>query len=414
MRRILLLAPETHRIPANQFFQFDRIRRRLNVVVRLSKLHAVLRPKFPVPFQYHLLDVFAIGSSIVIAKHRQPLALLRQPGPESRASLARRALRFVRQIRRYFCIDHRADIHHTIHQLWPPRVIVLARNGMWLHPCVEVLRIVFITTRHPASRLHSLRRKVVIWIFFIRSPWVVTDHRVDLQQTKKKNQTSPILQPLHAIHLMIAVVQIVSFLEAQRPRHFQIVAVVGNHALRPHSGPCGIVDGIARERTRLEDLRSRAEVVIDTSNLNVHQLEKRVDEIFASGQSHGVRVNVLSFGYKYGVPVDADLVLDCRFIPNPHWIPELRSQTGLDEAVSQYVLSSPGVNAFVDSYVSLLNQMIEGYLREGKKYITLAVGCTGGKHRSVAISEAIAKRLNIGQAPTSIEAHAIHRDVGRE
>lgn len=185
---------------------------------------------------------------------------------------------------------------------------------------------------------------------------------------------------------------------------------------RPHplQGTDRIVDGIARERTRLEDLRSRAEVVIDTSNLNVHQLEKRVGEIFASGQSHGVRVNVLSFGYKYGVPVDADLVLDCRFIPNPHWIPELRALTGLDNAVSQHVLTSPGVDAFVDSYVSLLNQMAEGYLREGKKYVTLAVGCTGGKHRSVAISEAIAARLNKSEGSISIEAHAIHRDVGRE
>lgn len=185
---------------------------------------------------------------------------------------------------------------------------------------------------------------------------------------------------------------------------------------RPHplQGADRIVDGIARERARLEDLRSRAEIVIDTSNLNVHQLEKRVDEIFASGQSHGVRVNVLSFGYKYGVPVDADLVLDCRFIPNPHWVPELRSQTGLDTAVSRYVLSSSGVDAFVDSYVSLLNQMVDGYLREGKKYVTLAVGCTGGKHRSVAVSEAIADRLNKGDGPISIEAHAVHRDVGRE
>jgi len=185
---------------------------------------------------------------------------------------------------------------------------------------------------------------------------------------------------------------------------------------RPHplQGTDRIVDGIARERTRLEDLRSRAEVVIDTSNLNVHQLEKRVGEIFASGQSHGVRVNVLSFGYKYGVPVDADLVLDCRFIPNPHWIPELRALTGMDKAVSQHVLTSPGVDAFVDSYVSLLNQMAEGYLREGKKYVTLAVGCTGGKHRSVAISEAIAARLNKSDGSISIEAHAIHRDVGRE
>lgn len=185
---------------------------------------------------------------------------------------------------------------------------------------------------------------------------------------------------------------------------------------RPHplQGADRIVDGIARERARLEDLRSRAEVVIDTSNLNVHQLEKRVGEIFAEGQSHGIRVNVLSFGYKYGIPVDADLLLDCRFIQNPHWVPELRSKTGLDKAVNKYVLESAGVNAFVDLYVSLLNQMAEGYLREGKKYVTLAVGCTGGKHRSVAISEAIATRLNASKGPTSIEAHAIHRDVGRE
>jgi UPF0042 nucleotide-binding protein len=185
---------------------------------------------------------------------------------------------------------------------------------------------------------------------------------------------------------------------------------------RPHplQGADRIVDGIARERTRLEDLRSRAEVVIDTSNLNVHQLEKRVGEIFADGQSHGVRVNVLSFGYKYGVPVDADLLLDCRFIPNPHWVPELRSQTGLNSSVSMHVLSSPGVDAFVDSYVSLVNQMAEGYLREGKKYVTLAVGCTGGKHRSVAISEAIASRLNKSPGPTAIDAHAVHRDIGLE
>lgn len=189
---------------------------------------------------------------------------------------------------------------------------------------------------------------------------------------------------------------------------------------RPHplQGGDRIVDGIARERTKLEDLRSRADVVIDTSNLNVHQLEKRVGEIFASGEIHGVRVNVLSFGYKYGIPVDADLLLDCRFIPNPHWVPTLRHLTGLTEEVSEHVLSSPGVGAFVDSYVALLQLMAQGYLREGKKYVTLAVGCTGGKHRSVAIAEAIAARLNALPTPiggsVDIEAYARHRDVGRE
>lgn len=185
---------------------------------------------------------------------------------------------------------------------------------------------------------------------------------------------------------------------------------------RPHplQGDDRIVDGISRERIRLEDLRSRADVVIDTSNFNVHQLERRVGEIFAAGESHGIRVNVLSFGYKYGIPVDADLVLDCRFIPNPHWVPELRALTGIDPKVSTHVLSSPGVDKFIDGYIALLDQMAEGYLHEGKKYVTLAVGCTGGKHRSVAISESIASRLNASKGPVSIQAHAIHRDIGLE
>jgi UPF0042 nucleotide-binding protein len=185
---------------------------------------------------------------------------------------------------------------------------------------------------------------------------------------------------------------------------------------RPHplQGNDRIVDGIARERSRLEDLRAKADVVIDTSNLNVHELEKRVGEIFASGESHALRVNVLSFGYKYGIPVDADIVLDCRFIPNPHWIPELRALNGLSKEVSQHVIANEGVETFLDDYVSLFTQMVQGYLREGKKYVTLAIGCTGGKHRSVAIAETIAQRLNSTHGAVAIDAHAVHRDVGRE
>jgi UPF0042 nucleotide-binding protein len=173
-----------------------------------------------------------------------------------------------------------------------------------------------------------------------------------------------------------------------------------------------IVDGIARERAKLEDVRSQADVVIDTSNLNVHQLEKRIGEIFGAGKLQGIRVNVLSFGYKYGIPVDADLVLDCRFIPNPHWIPELRPLTGLTPQVSQKVLGSEGVTEFVHAYVSLVNSMLDGYMREGKKYVTIAVGCTGGKHRSVAITEEIAHQLS--QIGSEVSAHPTHRDVGRE
>lgn len=175
-----------------------------------------------------------------------------------------------------------------------------------------------------------------------------------------------------------------------------------------------IVDGIARERTKLEELRAQADVVIDSSNLNVHQLEKRTGEIFAAGMTKALRVNVLSFGYKYGIPVDSDLVLDCRFIPNPHWIPELRPLTGLDAPVSDRVLGSDGVSDFVASYVSVVEKMIPGYLREGKKYVTIAIGCTGGKHRSVAIAEEIARQLDKQSDDLHISAHATHRDVGRE
>ena len=185
---------------------------------------------------------------------------------------------------------------------------------------------------------------------------------------------------------------------------------------RPHplQGNGRIVDGIAAERAKLQELLSQADVVIDTSNLNVHQLEKRTTEIFAQGLTQSVRVNVLSFGYKYGIPVDADLVLDCRFIPNPHWIPELRPLTGLDDKVKSNVLSNAGVSQFVQSYVSVINQMLPGYLREGKKYLTVAIGCTGGRHRSVSVAREIAAQLDGERDDFSVSAHASHRDVGRE
>ena len=185
---------------------------------------------------------------------------------------------------------------------------------------------------------------------------------------------------------------------------------------RPHplQGTDRIVDGISRERVKLDELRSNADIVIDSSNLNVHQLEKRTGEIFAAGAGQALRINLLSFGYKYGIPVDADLVLDCRFIPNPHWIPELRPLTGLTEQVSAQVLGSEGVMDFVKSYVGVISQMLPGYLREGKKYITLAIGCTGGKHRSVAIAQEMSTQLNASSQDFTISAHATHRDVGRE
>ena len=187
---------------------------------------------------------------------------------------------------------------------------------------------------------------------------------------------------------------------------------------RPHplQGSDRIVDGIAKERERLREVRSISDLVIDSSSLNVHQLEAKVATIFQSDGDADLRVNVLSFGYKYGIPVDADLVMDCRFIANPHWIPELRPLTGLDAAVSANVLGSENTQEFLERYQSLFETMASGFFNEGRKYLTLAIECTGGKHRSVAIAEELSKRLNAKSVGSDrkIIAHAVHRDLGRE
>ncbi len=187
---------------------------------------------------------------------------------------------------------------------------------------------------------------------------------------------------------------------------------------RPHplQGSDRILVGITKERKRLQDVRSAADFVIDSSALNIHQLEAKVGEIFSKESDSDLRVNILSFGYKYGIPVDADLVMDCRFIANPHWIPELRPLTGLDKAVSDNVLASSNVQEFLTKYQSLFETMAVGFIQEGRKYLTLAVGCTGGKHRSVAISEELAKRFADSTHVTArkIAAQAVHRDLGRE
>jgi RNase adapter protein RapZ len=187
---------------------------------------------------------------------------------------------------------------------------------------------------------------------------------------------------------------------------------------RPHplQGSDRIVDGIAKERERLREVRSISDLVIDSSSLNVHQLEAKVASVFQSEGDADLRVNVLSFGYKYGIPVDADLVMDCRFIANPHWIPELRPLTGLDAAVSANVLGSENTQEFLERYQSLFETMASGFFNEGRKYLTLAIGCTGGKHRSVAVAEELSKRLNAKSVGSDrkIIAHAVHRDLGRE
>lgn len=181
---------------------------------------------------------------------------------------------------------------------------------------------------------------------------------------------------------------------------------------RPHplQGDGRLVDGIAAERELLRELRGGADLVIDTSDFNVHELRARIHDSLGRGSEAGLRFSVVSFGYKYGLPVDADLVVDCRFLPNPHWVPELRPLTGRDQPVRDYVLGQPGAKAFLDSYTDVLRLIADGYEREGKRYVTLAVGCTGGKHRSVAIAERLAARL----ADIGVDTQVGHRDVGRD
>ncbi len=182
---------------------------------------------------------------------------------------------------------------------------------------------------------------------------------------------------------------------------------------RPHplQGEGRLLDGILKERELLADLRSDADLVVDTSGLNVHQLSAKVrDAMGTQGDSARLRIAVVSFGFKYGVPLDADLVFDMRFLPNPFWVPELRPHTGRDAEVSDYVMSRPGAAEFVERAVDLLDTMIAGYVEQGRRYITLAIGCTGGKHRSVAVSEELARRL----ATPEIRTLLFHRDLGRE
>ena len=198
----------------------------------------------------------------------------------------------------------------------------------------------------------------------------------------------------------------VLFLEASDPalvRRFENVR-------RPHpmQEAGTILDGIAAERRVLLEVRGDSDIVLDTSALNVHELRARMHGYFGGDSVTGLRLNIISFGYKYGLPVDADLVADCRFLPNPHWVSELRPMSGLDAPVREYVLGQPEAKAFLDAYLSVLGVSLPGFEREGKRYVTLAIGCTGGKHRSVAIAQELAARLSGRDVAVS------HRDLGRE
>ena len=183
-------------------------------------------------------------------------------------------------------------------------------------------------------------------------------------------------------------------------------------ARRPHPLQEGgrLLDGLRRERAVIAALRGDADVVIDTSNLNVHQLTDKVAEALDTEHTTSLKATVVSFGFKYGIPVDADLVADMRFLPNPHWVPELRHLSGRDSEVAAYVKERPEAKDFIEKYLGVIETVVEGYLREGKRFMTIAVGCTGGKHRSVAMTEEIAARMR----ERGLDARPMHRDLGRE
>lgn len=183
-------------------------------------------------------------------------------------------------------------------------------------------------------------------------------------------------------------------------------------ARRPHplSREGRLIDGFTRERDLLRRIRGRADIVLDTSNLNVHQLGQRIQAAFDDPESDGLRVSIVSFGFKYGIPIDADMVADMRFLPNPYWIDDLRPMSGLDAPVRDYVRQQPRSTEFLDRYESLLSFLTDGFMAEDKQFLTVAIGCTGGRHRSVAMAEAFAERLRARGVRTQV----VHRDLGRE
>jgi UPF0042 nucleotide-binding protein len=201
---------------------------------------------------------------------------------------------------------------------------------------------------------------------------------------------------VHVLFLEAADEDLVRRFEGNRRRHPMIAA--------------GVVESIRQERALLEPIKEMADVVVDTSDLNVHQLRDRLVGLFAADQPSAMQTSVVSFGYKHGVPLDADLVLDCRFLPNPHWVDELRPLTGLDKPVQDYVLGQPETAEFLEKLDDLLGVLLPAFVKEGKSYLTVAVGCTGGHHRSVVLAEEISAQI----AKRGFRPTVTHRDVNND
>jgi RNase adapter protein RapZ len=218
----------------------------------------------------------------------------------------------------------------------------------------------------------------------------------------KVDDALPVIDALSARGDRVSVV----FLDA--PDDVLVKRFEGTRRRHPIAG-ASVEEAIADERRRLQAIRSRADVIMDTGELNVNQLRRRVFDLFGVGPESSMRTSVVSFGYKHGVPLDADLIFDCRFIPNPNWVEDLRPLSGLDEPVRAFVLVQEATGGFLDRVDDLLAMLLPAYMAEGKSYLTIAVGCTGGRHRSVVLAEELAKRLERHGCSASV----MHRDMDR-
>ncbi|MGA4669740.1 RNase adapter RapZ [Propionibacteriaceae bacterium Y1923] len=282
------------------------------------------------------------------------------------------------------------------------------------------MRLVIITGMSGAGRRTAAHTMEDLgWYVVDNLPALMIPHLMEIAANNKIRRVSVILD-VRSAALVDQMPQLETALEANgiRPEVLFLeatdaVIVKRQESSRrplPLQGDGRLVEAIVKERRLLAPLRSGADMVIDTSNLTVHQLGSRVAHAYGGERDQMVRIAILSFGFKNGLPIDADLVFDVRFLPNPHWVPDLRPMTGLSEPVSSYVLSQPGAVEFLDQLEGLLSTMAPGYVREGKRQLTIAVGCTGGKHRSTAMSEELARRLSA----VGYHVGVIHRDLGLE
>jgi RNase adapter protein RapZ len=215
-------------------------------------------------------------------------------------------------------------------------------------------------------------------------------------------------QALPAVDRLRASGHQVRIIYLDAPNHVLVRRFEGTRRRHPGGGS-NVEDAISDERERLRPLRDHADMVLDTGELNVNQLRARITALFGDTSEHRMQMSVVSFGYKHGVPMDADVVFDCRFLPNPHWQEELRPLSGLDAPVREYVLGQPDTSALLDRLDSMWELVLPGYEAEGKSYLTIAFGCTGGRHRSVVVAEEVARRI----AKTGTEPTVFHRDVDR-